>query len=107
MGLNDIIQIMIKAEYIPECSNGKQDSGFVSDISDSEHSTSGSNSSEAVVDIDDKPSTSTQQGIRGTYKVVNVGLFLYFTLLSRSKIDKYLDLYDVFYKGLEDPQHLL
>ncbi|XP_022087295.1 E3 ubiquitin-protein ligase UHRF1-like [Acanthaster planci] len=77
VGLNDIIQIMIKAQpaALPAttsdyeaASHSKPDSGFVSENSDSEHSTSGSNSSDAVHEIEDKPSTSTRQ-FGSTYQV--------------------------------------
>ncbi len=67
VGLNDIIQIMIKAEYIPE--QPKVDSGFVSETSDSEHSTCTSGGSEVVLDTDDQPSTSKQGLADGTYRV--------------------------------------
>ncbi|XP_071800334.1 E3 ubiquitin-protein ligase UHRF1-like [Asterias amurensis] len=67
VGLNDIIQIMIKAEYIPQ--EPKADSGFVSETSDSEHSTCTSGGSEVVLESDDQPSTSKEGLAEGTYKI--------------------------------------
>ncbi|XP_072032626.1 E3 ubiquitin-protein ligase UHRF1-like [Amphiura filiformis] len=78
--LNDIIQIMVRAPMPKEVSpsksssqgsEGRPDSGFASEISDSERS--GGSHNEVAMDVDEAPSCSGESsGLRGLYKVGDV-----------------------------------